>query len=342
MAKHAKIMGTGSYLPKQQVSNEQIEKMVSNFDPERAGMPFTEWVEKVTGIRTRCFVEEEDTELMAAQACQHALDAAGMRASDIHFIIVSSLTPTRDIPNLACSIGHLVGADNVGGFPLNTACAGFVYGLSMAYALIKSEIYSNILVVSADTLSRVVDYGDPSTAVLFADGAGAAVLQASEEAGICSPPYLTSDFSDHISLKNADALNPREWIEKQGKKFLPRDTIHMPGGPHVLKRAVNGMAEALLKSLEQSPYELEDLDVIIPHQANLRIADGLITKLKVPEEKVCRVIHKIGNTSGASVAISLDMAIRGQVDKIKINRGDRVGLTAIGGGYSAGSIVFKY
>jgi len=342
MAKHARIVGTGSYLPKHLVSNEQIEKMVSNFDQDRANMSFPEWVEKVTGIRTRCFVEEEDAELMAAKASQRALDAAGMGASDIHFIIVSSLTPTRDIPNLACSIGHLIGADKVGGFPLNTACAGFVYGLSMAYALIRSEIYSNILVVSSDTLSRVVDYGDPSTAVLFADGAGAAVLQVSEEAGICSPPYLTSDFSDHISLKNADTVNPRERIEKQGKKFLPRDTIHMPGGPHVLKRAVNGMAEALLKALEQSPYELEDLDVIIPHQANLRIAEGLITKLKVPKEKVCRVIDKIGNTSGASVAISLDMIIRNQVDKIKINRGDRVGLTAIGGGYSAGSIVLKY
>jgi len=342
MAKHARIVGTGSYLPKHLVSNEQIEKMVSNFDQDRANMSFPEWVEKVTGIRTRCFVEEEDAELMAAKASQRALDAAGMGASDIHFIIVSSLTPTRDIPNSACSIGHLIGADKVGGFPLNTACAGFVYGLSMAYALIRSEIYSNILVVSSDTLSRVVDYGDPSTAVLFADGAGAAVLQASEEAGICSPPYLTSDFSDHISLKNADTVNPRERIEKQGKKFLPRDTIHMPGGPHVLKRAVNGMAEALLKALEQSPYELEDLDVIIPHQANLRIAEGLITKLKVPKEKVCRVIDKIGNTSGASVAISLDMIIRNQVDKIKINRGDRVGLTAIGGGYSAGSIVLKY
>jgi 3-oxoacyl-[acyl-carrier-protein] synthase-3 len=342
MAKCARIVGTGSFLPKKRVSNDQIEKMVSNFDSDRAGMSFTHWVEKVTGIKTRFLVEEEDTELMAAQACQRALDSAGMRASDIHFIVASSLTPTRDIPNLACSIGHLIGADKVGGFPLNTACAGFVYALSMAYALIRSEIYSNILVVSADALSRVVDYGDPSTAVLFADGAGAAVLQASEEGGICSPPYLTSDFSDHITLKNADAVNPKERIEKQRKKFLPRYTIHMPGGPHVLKRAVNGMAEALLKALEQSPYELEDLDLIIPHQANLRIADGLITKLGIPKEKVCRVIHKIGNTSGASVAISLDMTIRGQVDEVKINPGDYVGLTSIAGGYSAGSIVFEY
>lgn len=342
MAKCAKIVGTGSYLPKQQVSNKQIEKMVRNFDPERAGMPFTQWVEKVTGIKTRCFVEDEDTEMMAAQASQQALETAGMSSADIDFIIVSSFTPTRDIPNIACSLGYLIGAEKAGGFPLNTACAGFVYGLSIAYALIKSEIYETILVVSSETLSRVVNYGDPSTAVLFGDGAGAAILQTCEEGGICSAPYLSSDFSDHIYLCNSDATNPEDRLERQGQEFLPRSTIYMPGGPQVLKRAVTGMAEALLKALEQSPYKLEDLDVIIPHQANLRISDGLIKKLRVPSEKVCRVIDVIGNTSGASVAISLDMAIRGKAEDVKINPGDRVGLTAIGGGYSAGAIIFEY
>ena len=342
MAKCAKIVGTGSFLPEQKISNEKIEEMVSNFDSERAAMPFSQWVEKVTGIKTRRFVEDEDTEMMAAEASQIALETAGMEASDLDFIVVSSFTPTRDIPNLACTVGHMIGADGVGGFPLNTACAGFVYALSVAYSMIKSEIYSNILVVSAESLSKVIDFGDPSTAVLFADGAGAAVLQASDDGGICSPPYLISDFSDHIHLYNSDAVHPRERIESQGKEFLPRNMIYMPGGPHVLKRAVNGMAEVLCKALEMSPYALGDLDVIIPHQANLRIADGLIKKLGVPKEKVCRVIRSIGNTSGASVAISLDMAIRGEVDGLKIDPGDKVGLTAIAGGYSAGAIVLEY
>tara|TARA_B100000315_G_C14249890_1_gene439238 strand:- start:206 stop:643 length:438 start_codon:yes stop_codon:yes gene_type:complete len=143
-------------------------------------------------------------------------------------------------------------------------------------------------------------------------------------------------------LENSATLSPADRIEIQGKEFLPRSTIVMPGGPQVLKRAVQGMAESLLKVLEQSPYELEDLDVIIPHQANLRIADGLIRKLGVPREKVCRVIHSIGNTSGASVAISLDMAIRGEVEDLRIKPGDTVGLTAIAGGYSTGAIIFKY
>jgi len=342
MDKCAKIAGTGSYLPKRQINNEQLEKLVRNFDRQRAGMPFSRWVEQVTGIKTRYFVKDEDTETMAAEASRRALEAAQMKAGEIDFIIVSSFTPTRDVPNLACSVGHLIGAENVGGFPLNTACAGFVYGLSVGYALIKSDMYKNILVVSSETLSRVTDYGDPTTAVLFADGAGAVILRSSAEGGICSPPYLSSNFTDHFELRNSDACRPREIIETQGQEFLPRSTLHMPGGPQVLRKAINGMAEALLKVLELSPYGLKDLDVIIPHQANRRITSGLIEKLGVPEEKVCRVISVIGNTSGASSAISLDMAVRGKTGNVRVKPGDKVGLTTIGGGYSIGAIVFEY
>ena len=342
MAKCAKIVGTGSYLPKRQVSNEQIEKMISNFDSQRAGMPFTQWVEQVTGIKNRYFVQDEDTETMAACASAQALEAAKMEAKEIDFIIVSSFTPTRDIPNLACSLGHLIGAKDAGGFPLNTACTGFIYGLSMAYALIKSNIYKNILVTSSETLSRVTDYSDPTTAVLFADGAGAAILQAGEKGGISSPPYLGSEFTDHFDLKNSNTLDSKSTIEVQGRNFIPQSTIRMPGGPQVLRKAVNGMANALLKALEQSPYKLEDLDVIVPHQANRRITSGLIEKLGVPEDMVCQVVDLIGNTSGASVAISLDMAIRGKAGDLKIKPHDLVGLTAIGGGYSLGAIIFEY
>lgn len=342
MAKCAKIVGTGSYLPKKKINNEQMEKLVRNFDYERAGMPFSQWVEKVTGIKTRYFVQEEDTESMAREASLRALEAAQMKPGDIDFIIVSSFTPTRDIPNLACSLGALIGAQGVGGFPLNAACAGFVYALSVGYALIKSDIYKNILVVSSETLSRVTDYGDPTTAVLFADGAGAAILQASSQSGICSPPYLSSSFTDHFELRNSDAYGPENIKEIEGQEFFPRSTLHMPGGPQVLRKAVNGMAEALHKALEASPYELKDLDLIIPHQANRRITYGLIEKLKIPENKVCRVIDMIGNTSGASVAISLDMAARNQLPDVKIKRGDKIAMTTIGGGYSIGSIVFEY
>jgi 3-oxoacyl-[acyl-carrier-protein] synthase-3 len=342
MAKCARIAGTGSYLPKRQISNEEIEKMVNNFDVQRAGMPFTQWVEKVTGIKTRYFVEDEDAETMAAQASLAALTAAKMKASELDFIIAASFTPTRDIPNLACTLGHLIGAENIGGFPLNTACAGFVYALSVGYALIRADMYRNILVVSTEVLSRITDYSDPTTAVLFADGAGAVILQATEKGGICSQPYLSSHFTEHFDLKNADGCPAQDIQCLQSQQFVPRSTIHMPGGPRVLRRAVNGMAEALQKALKISPYRLEDLDLIIPHQANRRITYGLIEKLGVAKEKVCRVIDMIGNTSGASVAISLDMVVKGKVKDFKIEPGDKIGLTSIGGGYSIGAIIFEY
>jgi 3-oxoacyl-[acyl-carrier-protein] synthase-3 len=342
MAVRARIVGTGSYLPKRKITNEQIEKMVRNFDTERAGMPFSQWVERVTGIKARNFVEDENTESMAVEASRRALKAAKMRARHLDFIIVSSFTPARDIPNLACSVAHELGARKIGGFPLNTACAGFVYALSLGYALIKSEIYENILVVSSETLSRVTNYGDPTTAVLFADGAGAVILQASESGGICSPPHLASEIAQHFDLKNADTTHPGDRITMEQQEFVLHNTIHMPGGPKVLRRAVNGMAQALLDALEQSPYELADLDVIIPHQANHRITDGLIEKLRIPAEKVCRTIDSIGNTSGASVAISLDMAVRREAGDVTVKPGDIVGLTAVGAGYSIGAIVFEY
>jgi len=337
-----RIIGTGSYLPKRKITNEQIRGMVRNFDPQRAGMPFAQWVERLTGIKTRHLVEDEDTEIMAVEASRRALETAEMDAADLDFIIVSSFTPTRDIPNLACSVGHLLGADKAGGFPLNAACSGFVYALSMGYALIRAGFYRNILVASSETLSRVTNYGDPTTAVLFADGAGAVILQASDEGGICSLPYLSCDFTDHFNLMNSSAAHPEEIIEIEGQEFVPRGTIQMPGGPSVLRKAVNGMAHALLEALALSPYELEDLDVIIPHQANRRITNGFIEKLGVPAEKVCKVIDSIGNTSGASVAISLDMCIRGKAGEVRIKPGDIVGLVAIGAGYSIAATVFEY
>lgn len=342
MAKSIKILGTGSYLPKRLVTNEEMESLVENFDYEKAGMPFSQWVEKVTGIKTRYFVDDEDTEFMGAEAAKKAIKASGINAKEIDFIIATSFTPTRDIPNLACTIGHLIGAKTAGGFPLNTACAGFVYGLSIAYALGTADMYKNILVVSSETLSKITNYADPTTAVLFADGAGATVVQACQEGGVCGKPHLSASFTNHLEFVNSNAIEPSTIIEHNKKEYILRSTLRMPGGPKVLRRAINGMADALIAALKNSPYSLDDINVIIPHQANSRITSGLIECLGVPKEKVCCVIDTIGNTSGASVAISLDMAIRGKAGNVKIKKGDKVALTAVGGGYSFGSILFEY
>lgn len=339
----AKIIGTGSYLPGRLVTNLELEKKVRNFDRERAGVPFGEWAESVTGIKERCYADVgESTENLAVRAAKAALDDCRMKPEKIDFIITCSFTPARQIPNLGCSLAHLIGAPRAGGFVLNTACAGFIYGLALAYSLIRAEMYRNILVAAAETLSLVTNYGDPTTAILFADGAGAAVLQAGRDEGILSPPYLSSDFSDHLQLKNPYAFERRNLpFDDQGDCFQ-RTYITMPGGPRVLRKAVNAMAEAALNALKGSPYRLEDVDYIIPHQANRRITVGLAEKLGVPMEKVVSTIETYGNTSGASVAISLDKAVRGEIDSCQIKRGDKIVLTAIGGGYSLAAAVLKY
>ncbi|OGS27951.1 MAG: hypothetical protein A2297_07990 [Elusimicrobia bacterium RIFOXYB2_FULL_48_7] len=328
--KKARIAGTGSYLPKKLMTNQKLEKIVKKFDPVRAGMPFCEWTEKVTGIKTRYYVEDEDTEYMAAEASKKALEAAGIKPDKLDFIIAASFTPSKEIPNLACSIADRIGNGNIPGFVLNTACAGFICGLDDAYYKIISGNYKNILIVASETLSKVTDFNDPATAVLFGDGAGAVVLQQSDKEGISTFPYLKSDYSpDHLEFKNSN-------IEKE-KCF-----IRMDGGPRVLKKAVNAMAEAAKKALEISTYKLEAIDWIIPHQANERIIRSLAEKLNVPMEKVCLTVDKFGNTSAATIPIALDKAVRGELENYKIKKGDKVLLTTVGGGYSIGAVVLEY
>jgi 3-oxoacyl-[acyl-carrier-protein] synthase-3 len=341
MPKNARIVGSGSYLPRGLVSNRELEKRIKNFDSQRAGMPFSQWAEQVSGIKQRYYIDEtETTELMAAEAAKKAMAAAEISAKEVDFIIASSFTPLRDIPNLACSLAQLIGKGDIGGFVLNTACAGFIYAMAMGYSLIRSGIYRTILIVSAESLSRVTDFNDPRTAILFADGAGAVILQATDTAGMRNPAYLSSYFDNHFDLINADILNNN--LIAGDKGCVSKTYIRMPGGPKVLRKAIYYMAGALLRALELSPYKLQDLDWIIPHQANRRITEGLIQHLGVPPERFCATIDKIGNTSGASIPIALDKAVRGELGNGRIKRGDKVGLTAVGGGYSLGALVFEF
>ncbi len=339
----ARIVGTGSCLPRTLVTNESLQRKVKNFDETKAGMPFGKWSETVTGIKQRYYSQPGETaEILGAGAARAALEAAGVQAQEIEFIIACSFTPASLIPNAGCSIGHLIGAPRAGAFCLNTACAGFVYGLAMAYSLIRAEIYSNVLVVAGEVLSLVTDYGDPKTAVLFADGAGAAVLQAAEREGIVSSPFLSSDYSEHIHMKDLHAAVARDPLLPEESELLKRTYLSMPGGPQVLRKAVNAMAEAARNALMVSPYRLEEVSYFIPHQANQRITLGLAEKLGVPADRMVSTIETLGNTSGASVAIALDLAIRGKINGCSISRGDKIVLTAVGGGYSSGAVVFKY
>lgn len=342
MKKTARIVGTGSYLPKKRVTNEMLKGMVRNFDIERAGAPFIQWAEAMTGIRERYYVDDESAETMGAYAAKEAINVAGIAPEDLDFVIISSFTPSQDVPNLACSISHLIGARGIGGFPLNAACAGFIYGLSVGYSLIATEVYRRILIVATEVLSRVTDYSDPKTAVLFGDGAGAVVLEAAESGGISYPPYLSSEYSSHFELNNPSMTEAGGILTVEEKEYIQRSYVRMPGGPKVLRKAINSMAEAVMRALEQSPYKLEDIDYIIPHQANKRITNGLIEKLNVSPHRVCTTIEKFGNTSGASVAIALDKVARGELEGYYLKKGDKIVLTAIGAGYTVAALVLEY
>jgi 3-oxoacyl-[acyl-carrier-protein] synthase-3 len=339
--KTARIIGTGSYLPKRLITNEDLEKIVRNFDTKKAGMPFLDWAFQMTGIRQRYYVEDEDTESMAALASARALAAARISAQEIDFIIACSFTPSKDIPNLACTIANSIGNKKIPGFPLNTACAGFVYGLAVGYGLIRAQLYKRILVVASETLSRVTDYADPKTAVLFGDGAGALILEAADEGGISSAPYLSSEYSEHFELGHTASCQASGILTAGEKEYIQRAYLRMPGGPRVLKKAIHAMSEAAGIALQRSRYKLQDIDYIVPHQANQRITTGLVEALGVPKEKVCATIERYGNTSGASVAIALDKALRGENATV-IKRGDKLVLTAVGAGYSVGAVVLEY
>lgn len=297
---------------------------------------FDRWALQVTGISQRHIYDNDfnnppnpgfigDTENMAAEASKRALENTGLTAENIDYIVFATFTPAVLVPNPACSLSSLLGI-NVPGIPINTACSGFIDGLIEAFCRISTGRYKNVLVVAAETLSKTIDYNDPRTAVLFGDGAGAVVLQHSNT-GILGF-YSGAEYSpDQINYSANYSLQ---------KQFLT-----MNGGPHVLKNAVRAMDKAARNALADAHLSLQDVDYVITHQANRRIIDGVVEALGLPRSKFIETINKYGNTSAASAAISLDKALRGEVEGCTLKKGDTLLLTAVGGGYTYASVVLK-
>lgn len=339
----AAIAGTGAYLPGQPIDNIELKKKISNFELDKARISlekkgfdvasmtedriFDEWSVQVSGIRYRHFIDPNSadgvrcTEDMAREASLKALAAARIAPHELDFIVCGTFSQNHDIPNPACTIGHLIGADGVPGFPINTACSSFTDALGVAYYRIMSGKFKNILVVSSEHLTRHVDFSDPSTAILFGDGAAAAVVTASDH-GIRSFFSKTQYSTDHIL--------------KEYARF-----IQMGGGPNVLKQAVNAMSEAAERAVEQAGVKTSDVFCMIPHQANLRIIQGVAKKLGIPIGKVAVTIEKYGNTSGSSLGIALDAVMRGEMPVGKPQRGDLLLLTVVGGGYTYSACVIE-
>ncbi|MFQ5679868.1 MAG: 3-oxoacyl-ACP synthase III family protein [Gemmatimonadota bacterium] len=348
----ARIAGSGSYLPPTILDNRELFERATireAFDVERARASlrgverealsavevFDLWSRQVTGIRERRVLTPESgltTEEMCAEAGRRALEMAGMAACDLDAVIVASLTSSDIVPNSACTVAALLDVPRLGGFTLNAACAGFVYAAAAGYSLIRSQVAANILVISGDTLSRVTDYSDPKTAVLFGDGAGALILTPSTAGdGILGHPRLTGDYD-----RDPLYLIGQGWEAEEE----PFPKLHMVGGPQILKKAILSMAEVATRALETAGRGWDEVDFVIPHQANLRITQGLERYLKLAKGRVIHTIETYGNLSASTVAVTLDEVLRGRHGTVPDPA--LIVLTAVGGGYTTAATVIEW
>ena len=320
---YSRIMGTGSYLPENIVTNKDLEEFIDTTD---------QWIQERTGIKQRHMAADgETTADMVEQAALRAIDAAGIQATEIDMIILGTTTPDLIFPSTACLLQERLGIPGCAAFDLNAACTSFVYALSVADQFIKSGHARKILVCGAETLSRALDWNDRTTAVLFADGAGAVVLEASEEAGILSTHI-------HADGRYADLLGTDVGVSVGFKDENNGGLKISMNGREVFKVAVRTLGRIVDETLEANDMDKSDIDWLIPHQANLRIIMATAKKLEMPMEKVIVTVDKHGNTSAASVALALDEGVRSG----RVKRGDTILLEAFGGGFTWGSALIKY
>jgi len=320
---YARIVGTGRYLPERVMTNAELEALVDTSD---------EWIRERTGIcERRIAAEGQTTGDLAEQAGRIALQASGIAPGDIDLLVLGTTTPDLVFPSTACLIQQRLGLGECGAFDVNAACSGFIYGLSIANQYIQAGNVRNVLVIGAETLTRMLDWSDRSTCVLFGDGAGAAVLTADANPGVLSTHI-------HANGNHADLLNVEVGVSR-GFKAEPRGglAVRMKGN-EVFKVAVNTLGRIVDETLAHNNLDKHDLDWLIPHQANLRIITATAKKLDMPMERVIVSVDRHGNTSAASVPMALDEAIRSD----RVRRGDHMLLEAFGGGFTWGSALIRY
>ncbi len=320
---YSRIAGTGSYLPEKVLTNADLEKMVETSD---------EWIQTRTGIRERHIAaEDQTTSDLGYQAALRALEAAGIEASQLDMIVVGSTTPDLIFPSTACLIQAKLGASGCPAFDVNAACSGFVFALSVADKFIRSGDARHVLVIGAETLTRIVDWNDRTTCVLFGDGAGAVVLKADEDTGILST-HLHADGSKKELLWNPVGVSAGFGDSENG-----RGAILMKGND-VFKYAVKALDSVVDETLHANGLDKADLDWLIPHQANLRIIEATARRLDMSMDQVIVTVDKHGNTSSASVPMALDHAVRSG----RVERGQLLLLEAFGGGFTWGSALLRY
>lgn len=324
----ARITGTGSAVPDKILTNHELEKLVDTND---------EWITTRTGIKERRIASEgEYTSTFAVKAARSALEMADMSAEDLDLILLATVTADFPFPATACIVQYEIGAKNAVAFDLTAACSGFIYGLSMAEAYIKSGMKKKILVIGAEVLTRIVDFTDRNTCILFGDGAGAAVIEATEgEQGILSTHIFSN--GSHWQLLYQPGVGTRH-PATDPSTFDERLYYLRMEGNEVFKHAVRAMGDAAAAALEANNCTAADINLLIPHQANRRIIEATGKRVGIPEGRIFVNLHKYGNTSAASIPIALDEANRSG----RINAGDLVLLDAFGGGFTYGSALLKW
>ena len=322
---YAKIIGTGSYLPNEAVSNDELAARLAKDGIETSD----EWIRSRTGITQRHLASPNQTSSdLAMFAANAALEMAGVAPLDIDLIIVATTSPDMTFPSTACLLQAKIGADNAAAFDVQAVCSGFVYALTTADAMIRAGQAKKALVVGAEVFSRMLDWSDRSTCVLFGDGAGAVVLSASDEPGILASKVhangcLSTILQVSSSIQNGQVV---------GNPYMYMD------GQAVFKNAVTALGDVAVEVLEQANMQPEQLDWLIPHQANIRIIQATAKRLNFPLDKVVVTVDQHGNTSAASVPLALDTAVRDG----RIQKGHTVLVQGVGGGFTWGANLFRF
>ncbi len=324
-----RIAGTGSYLPEKILTNADLEKMVDTND---------QWIVERTGIRERRIAAPgQTTSDLGLVASMRALEAASLTPNDIDMILFATVTPDMPMPSTACYLQAKLGCRNVMAFDLSAACSGFVYAMSVADQFIRTGMYKNVLVVGGEVLHHVVNYKDRETCILFGDGCGAAILSRTDanDPNVIQSAHLHADgnLADLLTLPAGGSAMPytQEVLDNSSHY------VHMKGR-EIFKAAVRTMTQCCQEALDTNKMSVEDIDWLIPHQANLRILELVASSFKIPAEKVIVNLHKTGNTSAGTVPIALDEAIR----EGKIKRGDNILMTVFGAGLTSGSLMVRY
>ncbi len=317
---YSRITGTGSYLPEKILTNRDLEGMVDTSD---------EWIRTRTGITQRHIAGEDQVASdLALHACQNAMQAAGVGNKDIDLIIVATTTPDMVFPSTACILQNKLGIENCPAFDVQAVCSGFVYALATADMFVSSGKCRNALVVGTEIYSKIIDWNDRTTCVLFGDGAGAVVLSQSEQPGILSTHlHASGNYSNVLSVPGSIS----------GGKIQGDPYINMEGST-VFKFAVKVLEDVVEEAMAQNNLKPEDIDWLIPHQANIRIIQSTAKKLGIPMDKVVVAVDKHGNTSAASIPLALDLAVRDG----RIHPGQLVLLEGVGGGFTWGAVLLRW